>query len=245
MRGKAHCTIGVLSVIQASLIFNIPISIFNLIISAFFSILPDLDESNSIISNIFIKKNISKFILKAIIYSINITIFFISLKINNNFYLSSIITFASIIIIENKLTHALLRKLFISLILILLGISLYLINFGIYFTIFCFMLAIFPWLKHRSFSHSVFANVVIYFLLKQIEIIYNISNLAFLGTISYASHLFLGDIFTKSGIPIFYPITDKKFSLGFFKVGSLLNNILEIFLIIFLIATITYTIINM
>ena len=71
MRGKTHCAIGVLSVIQASLLFNIPISIFNLILSAFFSILPYLDESHSIISDMLLKKEVSKFILKAIIYLIN------------------------------------------------------------------------------------------------------------------------------------------------------------------------------
>ncbi|WP_438653391.1 metal-dependent hydrolase [Romboutsia sp.] len=245
MRGKTHCAIGVLSVIQASILFNIPISIFNLILSAFFSILPDLDESNSVVSDIFLKRNVSKFILKMIIYSINIAIFFISLKINNNFYISSIITFTAIIVIESKLTHTLLRKVFLSLIFILLSISLYLIKFKIYFVIFCLMLATFPWLKHRSFSHSILATIVIYFLLKQIEIIYNISDLSFLGTISYASHLFLGDLFTKSGIPIFYPISDKKYSLGFFKVGSFFNNVLEILFIVLFIVLIIYSLIKL
>lgn len=238
MRGKTHCTIGVLSVIQASLIFNIPITIFNLIMSAFFAILPDLDESHSIISDMLLKKNVSKFLLKAIIYIINILIFFVSLKLNNNFYISSIITFISIIIIESKLTHTFLRKVFLSLIFILLAVCLYLVKVKIYFSIFCLMLSTFPWLKHRSFSHSIFATVIIYFLLKQIELITNIYNLAFLGTISYASHIFLGDLFTKSGIPLLYPISDKKFSLGFFKVGSFMSNILEILFIILLLSSI-------
>lgn len=244
MRGKTHCTIGVLSVIQASLLFNIPISIFNLILSAFFAILPDLDESHSVISYLFLKKDVSKFILKATIYLINIIIFFISIKINNNFYLSSLITFIAIIIIESKLSHAFLRKVFLSLIFILLSICLYLVNVKIYFSIFCLMLSTFPWLKHRSFSHSIFATVIIYFLLKQIELITSISNLAFLGTVSYSSHLFLGDLFTKSGIPLLYPISDKKFSLGFFKVGSFFNNILEILFILSLVCLIIYSIIK-
>ena len=238
MRGKTHCTIGVLSVIQASLIFNIPITIFNLIMSAFFAILPDLDESHSIISDMLLKKNVSKFLLKAIIYIINILIFFVSLKLNNNFYISSIITFIAIIIIESKLTHTFLRKVFLSLIFILLAVCLYLVKVKIYFSIFCLMLSTFPWLKHRSFSHSIFATVIIYFLLKQIELITNIYYLAFLGTISYASHIFLGDLFTKSGIPLLYPISEKKFSLGFFKVGSFMSNILEILFIILLLSSI-------
>ena len=47
MRGKTHCTIGILSTIQACILFKIPISIFNIVVAAIFSILPDLDESNS------------------------------------------------------------------------------------------------------------------------------------------------------------------------------------------------------
>ena len=103
------------------------------------------------------------------------------------------------------------------------------------------MLASFPWLKHRSFSHCIFAIIVIYFLLKQIEIIYNISNLSFFGTIGYASHLFLGDLFTKSGIPLFYPISNKKYSLGYFRVGSFFNNALEILIVVILVGSIIFS----
>ena len=85
MRGKTHCTIGILSTIQACILFKIPISIFNIVVAAIFSILPDLDESNSTISNVFLNQDFSKLILKIFIYIINFAIFFISLKINNNF----------------------------------------------------------------------------------------------------------------------------------------------------------------
>ena len=182
MRGKTHCTIGILSTIQACILFKIPISIFNLVLAAIFSILPDLDESNSTISNVFLKQDASKLILKIVIYIINFAIFFISLKINNNnFFLSSIVTFIAIMVLESKINHILLRKILLSLTLILLSLCLFFIKVKIYFVIFFLMLASFPWLKHRSFSHSIFAIIVIYFLLKQIEIIYNISNLSFLN----------------------------------------------------------------
>ncbi len=241
MRGKTHCTIGILSTIQACILFKVPISILNLVLAAIFSILPDLDESNSTISNAFLKQDASKFILKIIIYIINFAIFFTSLKINNNFLLSSIVTFIAIMVLESKLNHTLLRKILLSLTLILLSLCLYFIKVKIYFVIFFLMLASFPWLKHRSFSHSIFATIVIYFLLKQIEIIYNISNLSFFGTIGYASHLFLGDLFTKSGIPLFYPISDKKYSLGGFRVGSFLNNALEILIVVILVGSIIFS----
>nr|WP_263345639.1 metal-dependent hydrolase [Paraclostridium sp. AKS81] len=103
------------------------------------------------------------------------------------------------------------------------------------------VLASFPWLKHRKLSHSILAILIISFLLKQIELLTNISNLCFFGTIGYASHLFLGDLFTKSGIPLFYPISEKKFSLGFLRVGGRLSNILEILFILILILCILLT----
>mgnify|MGYP003379032841 FL=1 len=106
------------------------------------------------------------------------------------------------------------------------------------------MLAIFPWLKHRGYSHSLFAIIIIHFLLKQIELITNISNLCFFGTVSYSSHIFLGDLFTRSGIPIFYPISKKKYSLCFFKVGGYFSNILEMLFILFLLSMIIYSIIK-
>lgn len=242
MRGKTHCTIGILSTIQACILFKIPISIFNLVLAAIFSILPDLDESNSTISNVFLKQDASKLILKIVIYIINFAIFFISLKINNNnFFLSSIVTFIAIMVLESKINHILLRKILLSLTLILLSLCLFFIKVKIYFVIFFLMLASFPWLKHRSFSHSIFAIIVIYFLLKRIEIIYNISNLSFFGTIGYASHLFLGDLFTKSGIPLFYPISNKKYSLGYFRVGSFFNNALEILIVVILVGSIIFS----
>ena len=241
MRGKTHCTIGILSTIQACILFKVPISIFNLVLAAIFSILPDLDESNSTISNVILKQDASKFILKIVIYIINLAIFFISLKLNNNFLLSSIVTFISIMILESKLNHILLRKILLSLTLVLLSLCLFFIKVKIYFVIFFLILASFPWLKHRSFSHSIFASIIIYFLLKQIEIIYNISNLSFFGTIGYASHLFLGDLFTKSGIPLFYPISNKKYSLGYFRVGSFFNNALEILIVVILVGSIIFS----
>ena len=244
MRGKTHCTIGILSTIQACILFKIPVSLFSIIIGAIFSILPDLDESNSIISTIFLKQDVSKIILKIVIYIINFSIFFISLKINNNLLLSSVVTFISIIILESKLNHILLRKILLSLTLILLSLCLFFMKVKIYFIIFFLMLSIFPWLKHRGFSHSIFAVILIYFLLKQIEIIYNISNLSIFGTIGYASHLFLGDLFTKSGIPLFYPLSSNKYSLGRFRVGSFFSNALEILIVVILIGSIIFSIIK-
>ena len=244
MRGKTHFTVGVLTSLQASLLFNKPLSLFDIIICSLFSLLPDLDTSNSTLSNKILNQNVSRKIYKLVIYLLNILIFLISIKINGNIIISSLVTFIAIIILEANITHGFLRRLFLSLIFILLAICLYIINGKIYFILFSSILAIFPWLKHRKLSHSLLAVFMIAFMLKQIELLSNISNLCFFGTIGYASHLFLGDLFTKSGIPILYPLSDKKFSLGFLRVGGFLSNILESLFILLLVAIIIFTLIK-
>lgn len=60
MRGKTHCTIGVLTSIQTCILFNIPITILNLIICAILSIFPDIDEPHSTIYNLIFKKKLIK-----------------------------------------------------------------------------------------------------------------------------------------------------------------------------------------
>ena len=244
MRGKTHCAIGVLAAIQTSLLFKIPLSFFNIFICSFFSILPDLDEPNSIISTFFFKKETSKFIYKLLIYSLNIIIFIISIKINNNFIVSAIFTFLSIIFIEKKLTHNLLRKFFLSLIFLLLGFCLYLLKVKMYFVYFTVLLSIFPWVKHRTFSHSLFACLILFFILRQIEITLHIPYLSVFGTTGFLSHIILGDLFTRQGVPLFYPLSNKKFSFGNLKVGGSFSNILEILFIVCFMIIIIYTLVK-
>lgn len=242
MRGKSHGAVGILTAIQSSIMFKIPISIVGILVAAIFSILPDLDQPNSSISQFIFKNDISKYIYKIFIYLVNVIIFFVSININENFYISAIVTFIAIIIIEAKITHSLIRKVFLSLIFILLAISLYFINVPIYFVMFALIFAVFPWLKHRSFSHSIFAVIMIYFILKQIELVSGFEYLSVYGTIAYGSHIFLGDLFTKQGVPLFYPISDKKISLGFLKVGSKFSNFAEYLFILALLLIVLFSI---
>jgi inner membrane protein len=87
----------------------------------------------------------------------------------------------------------------------------------------------------------VFAVILIYFALKQIELVSGFKCLAIYGSIGYASHIFLGDIFTKQGVPLFYPISEKKISFGFLKVGSRFGNIAEYLFIACLLALVIAT----
>ena len=47
---------------------------------------------------------------------------------NNNFFLSSIVTFIAIMVLESKINHILLRKILLSLTLILLSLCLFFIK---------------------------------------------------------------------------------------------------------------------
>ncbi|MFR4764364.1 MAG: hypothetical protein ACLUAF_00230 [Paraclostridium sordellii] len=66
MRGKTHFTIGVLTSLQASMLFNKPLSLMDIAVCSLFSILPDLDTSNSIISNTILNHNVSKKYIKSL-----------------------------------------------------------------------------------------------------------------------------------------------------------------------------------
>ncbi|MDR1773854.1 MAG: metal-dependent hydrolase [Clostridioides sp.] len=245
MRGKSHATIGLLSAIQISLLFKIPIGVFDMIVATVFSLLPDLDQPNSIVSKYIFKTEISKWIYKAFIFIINSVIFFITIKIDNNFFVSAIATFIAIELISGKITHGTIRKVFLTLIFVLLSLVLYMIKVPIQYVLLTLFFSIFPWFKHRSFSHSLFCVGLVYFLMSQIEMISSIENLALYSTIGYSSHIFLGDIFTKQGVPFFYPIDDKKISIGFLKVGGKLSNFLEILFIVLLFCSVTFSLYNM
>lgn len=241
MRGPTHLTVGILTAIETSILTQNPLNPVSFIFVLICSLLPDIDTSNSTISNTLIKSSFSKLIYRYSLYIINIVTFIILIYINKNLVFNFILSFILIIIIEKKLNHAILRKSLFSLLSIILSLSLYYIKAPFSFIFISVFLGIAPWLKHRGFTHSSFAVVMIYFLLKEIESIVHYEYIAFYGTLAYASHLFLGDIFTKMGIPIFYPIYHKKISFGFIKVNSFVGNLFEFLYIILYIIIIIYT----
>lgn len=232
MRGKSHCTIGILASIQTCIFLNIPISFFIIIISAFFSLLPDLDEANSTISNLFMIKNISKKTLKNIVYTLIFLIFLILINLNKNIFVGCLFLIFLVVFFESKFNQNNLKKIFLSFIFILISAIFYILTSNIYVCLFWLFVSTFPWLKHRGFSHSTLAIASIYVLTKQIELSFNINYFSLFATISYSSHIFLGDIFTKNGVSIFYPFTQKKISLTPYAVGSKKCNFLEYFFIL-------------
>ncbi|OPJ57281.1 metal-dependent hydrolase [Alkalithermobacter paradoxus] len=241
MKGSTHMAIGVLSAIQTSIIIDKPLNPVAFGFVCICSLLPDIDEQNSTISNSIIKSSFSKAVYRYTLYIINMLVLILLTYINKNLIFNLAVGFMLIILIESKLKHSLLRKgLFTGLSLVLCGI-LYYMSIPLPFISICAIIGIGPWLKHRGFTHSVFSLFLVYYFLREIEKVIFFDYIAFYGTISYASHLFLGDIFTKMGIPIFYPISNKKISLGFIKVGSILGNFLEIIYVLVFIIVILFT----
>lgn len=241
MKGPTHLAVGVLTAVETSILLQKPLNPISFIFVLICSLLPDIDESNSTISNTLIKSSFSKKMYRYILYFINMITFFILIYINKNLIFNFIVSFIVIIIIEKKLNHNILRKSLFSFLSVILSISLYYIKAPFSFIFICAFFGIAPWMRHRGFTHSILGVVIIYFLLIEIEKIVHFSDIALYGSIAYGSHLFLGDLFTKMGIPIFYPIWDKKISLGFMKVGSFIGNIFEFLYIIFYILIVIYT----
>ncbi|KXZ39939.1 inner membrane protein [Alkalithermobacter thermoalcaliphilus JW-YL-7 = DSM 7308] len=241
MKGKTHVAVGILSCIQASIITNKPLSPLEFIFVCICSVLPDIDEPNSTLSNLVLKPSVSKALYRYLIYLINMLVLSILTYINKNLLFNLIISFFIIILVETKLNHSFLRKSLLTFLFVVLCFSLYYVKAPNSFIIICMFIGIAPWLKHRGFTHSILGIAFIYYVLYEVQKILNSDNLAFYGTLSYASHLLLGDIFTKMGIPIFYPISNKKISLGFIKVGSAIGNFFEILYVLIFVGIVFYS----
>jgi inner membrane protein len=75
---------------------------------------------------------------------------------------------------------------------------------------------------HRTFTHSLF-----FLIFSSCGIAIISKSIALIWFISYASHLFL-DSLTKSGVPLFYPISGK-YGLRWFTTGMLIDKLIGIF----------------
>lgn len=239
MKGRTHLIVGTLTTVQTATFMHFKVDVLAMIFASLLSILPDIDEPNSIFSSLIFKKDFSKKIYRLIIYVLNITIFYISLRYNKNFIVAGIIAFMSIAFLEMKLTEKKMRKILISFELIAIGVLLYHLNFSKFYYLSFFSFSILPQLKHRQFTHSLIFIPLIYIWLRGFETlmikdnILGFHGIALLGTISFSTHIVL-DLFTKMGVPLFFPLSKRNISLGFLRVGSRFSNIVESLLVLLL-----------
>ena len=82
---------------------------------------------------------------------------------------------------------------------------------------------------HRNIFHTIYFPIAISLVL----FILNLKLISLAVLIGYSLHLLL-DMITKKGIALFYPLSKKRIK-GFIKVGSLIESILFIILIIMIV----------
>lgn len=105
-------------------------------------------------------------------------------------------------------------------------------NVGSSKNIFLF-LATLPYFTHRGLSHSLLSVIIIGVTLYPLYETDTMKSYYISALISYSSHLFLGDIFTKKGIKLFYPLSKKDISFNVFKSPKIYNHLDTPFLIIY------------
>jgi inner membrane protein len=80
---------------------------------------------------------------------------------------------------------------------------------------------------HRTFTHGLF-----FLMFSSLGISVFNKNIALIWFISYASHLFL-DSMTKSGVPLFYPLSGR-YGLRWFTTGMLFDKLIGICGLVFI-----------
>lgn len=209
MRGKAHACIGLLTYYNYSLLTGSTPDIVPAALSVPFALLADLDHYQSLISKKLSNPLIEKILESILMASVLLPVLYIYKIKGPTPYLFAIAVIILTAVIGIVIKKSIIRKLSISLIVL----SLYLIGRTLIHTDRLIFLAAFlcivPWLTHRSFSHSVFSVVLIYFIVKPIFS----PQLTAACTVSYASHIFFGDFLTPSGVPVFFPLSRRRFSL--------------------------------
>ncbi len=239
MKGRTHLIVGTLTTVQTATFMHFKVDVLAMIFASLLSILPDIDEPDSIFSSFIFRKEFSKKIYRLVIYILNIAIMYISLKYNKNFIIAGLIAFISIAFLERKLTEKKMRKILISFELISIGLLLYTFHFPKFYYLSFFAFSILPHLKHRQFTHSLIFIPLIYIWLRGFENLMIKNNvvgfhgIALMGTISFSTHIIL-DLFTKMGVPLFFPFSRRNISLGFLRVGSRFSNIVESLLVLLL-----------
>ena len=114
MKGKAHASIGMLTYYNYTLITQTPLGPIELLSSLFFSILPDLDHYDSIISHAFTNKRLET-IIENIVLITGLAIVLIAGYIKKlDYYLLISLVLGSFIVIKSKIKSTFVRKCIIT-----------------------------------------------------------------------------------------------------------------------------------
>lgn len=226
MRGKSHLVIGTLATLELALIKGFYITPITMATAAFLSVAPDMDEPNSRVLNRILSKNMTKKLHSLFIYLILILSFYFYTKTNNNIYVCILVSLLTMFFFEKNVPTKKFRSVMITAFMFMVALVMFLLKVNPGITFLTFLLACFPLMKHRSFSHSIFMVVLIFFLLRYIEDTMHIKDLANIGAFAYSTHL-ICDMVTIRGIPLFYPVSRKYYNIGRLRVGTTKCNTVE------------------
>lgn len=272
MMGKTHIKVGILyyfllGIIMGKLLHvtgTISYDIMSLVMVILGSLFPDIDEHNAYINT----RNPVFWISNKLIYSIiNIINNMVKLMVHiglfyllytqyklNNIFACGIISLLIIFLIftqdsyfkkiGNKV-YRLLRKYLYGIVFCSLGIYLLYTHASLFHICWGIVSIIIAVLPHRSFMHAVLegfplVNILAYISLNQL----GYKELFIPFVVGYASHIFLGDMFTNTGIPLFailprclnhcllkssiiYKILHFRLKLSIMKTGTPRGNCIE------------------
>ena len=231
MKSVTHMAIGALTYTNYIMLSGNKIDILDIPIVLTFSVLPDIDISSSKISSKL--RNIP---LNLIIYGMlsifSLIILYMCLVKQSISYYYILSVPAMIVFLKLFSKNKTLKKISLSLFFVFLYYIFYKYSkVSSTKNIFLF-LAVLPYFTHRSLSHSIISVIIIAVTLYPLSMTDTLKSY-YTAAFSYSSHLFLGDIFTKKGIKLFYPLSKKDVSFNVFKSPKIYNNLDIPFLIIY------------
>lgn len=218
MKGITHSYIGALTYLNYSFISQNPLNPIDFSYCIAFSILPDVDLTSSKIYNVISK--IPDFLLK-IIFSFFYVIIVATFRYNviiKNFHFSYptvIFIFLALTALFFKLNsyRPAILKVMINILSFLIISLLYTINILHIIPIIAYLNLII-WTKHRTLSHSLLSIIIIFLIINLNSLFFNnFEAFNIILSLCYASHIILGDIYTKKGVALFYPFSKKYISL--------------------------------
>ncbi|EHL11218.1 hypothetical protein HMPREF9629_00755 [Peptoanaerobacter stomatis] len=239
MKGNTHMVIGISTYANYIMLTGKKFDILDIPICLAFSVLPDIDTESSKISSKLRKLPLKIIISSLFLIFISIILYFTLIKKILPLYCIALFPIM-VLFLKFFSKNKILKKISLSIaFLIIYYILLKYTKLGFTKNILLFF-AILPYFEHRGFSHSINSLLLLAIILFPIYVIDNTKQYYVTALLSYFSHLFFGDIFTKKGIKIFYPFSKKNYSLNVFKNKKIYNNLDIPFIITFL--TITFLI---
>lgn len=206
MTGKAHFFISAFLCQVFAMIFFKDITPYPFIIGAICGLLADIDEDQSKISYMLIKGFGGKKRIKDV-----------------NYYKTDK---------KHNSRIKLYRRIALSVVLVTIGLALFLIfKPNIYFSLALFYIACLPWTTHRTLSHSFLSTFIVGGLFTLGLHKYNLTKYGLYILVGYFLHIF-EDMFTVSGVPLFYPFSKKKFKIPLMSTGTTKGSIVELVFIL-------------